>query len=348
MQIVHHLTSLSYEDTQSVILSPESQSGTFLRSLSQRFEESKNHFKPRSGFLRPQDEGMTDAEAVAAFRNGNLATFLSAVWNLHPIALYYLNEHFLETFVIEGHRLLAAHAQLFLELKTIMFVRSTGFQFRDREDILRELFPADLEKVLLARRPGITTLAESEATFVKDCAARRECLLRESANEVALQALKEKYEWQGFVQKIMSYVQKHFVDLVGKEVSNCFFVIYDCKMLTNIDCRESSKWNKALATAPSPTAGAGSASPAASPIYTSSATWVLASSANATVYASVRSASRAATDITAYIANNAATTDATTYYTANATICPATITTVNTAVIKHERHKPSPNIQKRS
>jgi hypothetical protein len=245
VQIVHHLTSLSYEETQSIVLSQESESGAFLRSLSQRFEESKNHFKPHSGFLRAQDEGMTDPEAVSAFRNGNLATFLSAVWNLHPIALYYLNEHFLETFVIDGHRLLAAHAQLFLELKTIMFARSTVFQPCDREEILRELFPTDLEKILLARRPGIKNLAESEVTFIKECNDRHESLLNASANPALMQALKEKYEWQGFVGKIMSYVQKHFVDLVGKEASQYLSLSPLCTDLSRLPRKcamERSSW----------------------------------------------------------------------------------------------------------
>lgn len=148
-----------------------------------------------------------------------MATFVSSVFGSQDVGFYHLNEYFLDTFVVDGNRLLKTQAQLLLDLKTQAYISATTNGERGREEILEDLFPRDLEQRLLSRRPGAKQLAPSEQEFVQRAGNRRKALIEEPGTEDALAALPVKYIWEDFLRDISSYVSKNFESIAGEAVS---------------------------------------------------------------------------------------------------------------------------------
>jgi len=130
-----------------------------------------------------------------------------------------LNEHFLDTFVADGNRLLKSQAQLLLDLKTQAYISAMANGGRSRDEILEDLFPDNLEQLLLQRRPGAKQLAPSEADFIIRARSRRDRLLADSNDEEAITALPDKYLWEVFLRDVSGYVSKNFDTIVGNPVS---------------------------------------------------------------------------------------------------------------------------------
>lgn len=90
---------------------------------------------------------------------------------------------------------------------------------RSRDEILEDLFPDNLEQLLLQRRPGAKQLAPSEADFIIRARSRRDRLLADSNDEEAITALPDKYLWEVFLRDVSDYVSKNFDTIVGNPVS---------------------------------------------------------------------------------------------------------------------------------
>lgn len=147
-----------------------------------------------------------------------MATFVSSVFGSQDVGFYHLNEFFLDTFVADGNKILKVQAQLFLDLKTQAFISATSTGERSKDDILEDLFPADLEQRLLHRRPGAKQLAPSEQDFVLRAKNRRKALLEEPTSDDAIAALPEKYSWEEFLKDVSSYISKNFETIAGEPV----------------------------------------------------------------------------------------------------------------------------------
>lgn len=118
------------------------------------FDHTKKVYSIHEPFLVPGDLGLIDPAHISTIRKANLATFVSSVFGSYDVGFYHLNEYFLDTFVGEGNRLLKSQAHLFLDLKTQAFISAQGFGQVERERILEDLFPTDLEERLLERKGG--------------------------------------------------------------------------------------------------------------------------------------------------------------------------------------------------
>jgi hypothetical protein len=147
-----------------------------------------------------------------------MASFVSSIFGTQEIGFSEMNDHFLDTFVPEGGRLLKVQGALFLELKTQAFIASMNSKERSRTELLYELFPDDLEQRLLARRPGTRQLAPSEADFVKRARSRREILLGDINNPDAVHSLPDKYHWEDFLRDLSSYISKNFDAISHQQV----------------------------------------------------------------------------------------------------------------------------------
>ena len=164
----------------------------------------------------------TEQAHVETIRKANLATFVSSVFGSQDVGFYHLHEYFLDTFVADGGRLLKSQAQLFLELKTQAYISALSHGERSREEILEDLFPADLHERLLSRRPGAKQLVPSEADFLLRARNRSRALLEESMTQEAIAALPEKYIWEDFLRDVSGYVSKNFATILGTPVSLIF------------------------------------------------------------------------------------------------------------------------------
>ena len=148
-----------------------------------------------------------------------MATFVSSVFGSQDVGFYHLNENFLDTFIADGNRLLKSQAQLYLELKTQAYISAVQNTDRSREEILEDLFPPNMEEILLKRRTGAKQLAPSEAEFIQRARNRRRALLEEATNSDAIQKLPDKYLWEAFLRDVSAYVSKNFEAITGISVS---------------------------------------------------------------------------------------------------------------------------------
>lgn len=175
-------------------------------------------YSSKKPFLSPTELDLTEPSQIDIIRKANLASFVSSIFGTQDISFAELNDNFLDVFVPEGSRLLKVQGALFLELKTQAFISSLNNEERTRTDILFELFPDDLEQVLLSKRLGNRQLAPSEADFVKRARSRRDIILNDINNEDAMKALPDKYHWEDFLRDLSSWISKNYDTINSQQV----------------------------------------------------------------------------------------------------------------------------------
>ncbi|MCJ1259131.1 TTAGGG repeat binding factor [Lignoscripta atroalba] len=214
-QILNSLAKATFPEIITIVTDPDSDPGETYATLKGLFDHTKKVYAIADPFLNPYELGLVDQAHIDTIRKANLATFVSSVFGSQEVGFYHLNEYFLDTFVADGNRLLKSQAQLFLDLKTQAYISAMSNGERTREEILEDLFPADLEERLLSRRPGAKQLAPSEADFLQRARNRSKGLLEEPDTEEAIAALPDKYVWEDFLRDVTSYISKNFEMIVG-------------------------------------------------------------------------------------------------------------------------------------
>lgn len=118
-----------------------------------------------------------EPEHRATIRTTNLATFVSSVFCGHDVGFIELNDHFIKTFTPDGAPLEKEPGELYLNLKTQMYLSAVSQeeQERTREDILEDFFPNGIEELLEDRHLD-TPLTDTEIEFVKSFNSRRDFL----------------------------------------------------------------------------------------------------------------------------------------------------------------------------
>lgn len=178
----------------------------------------------------------------STLRKVNLATFLAATLGLLEAGFFHLNEAFLSVFcplnnldpansmsnmsptnmnlqsnvnTIIGDKvgkIFKPQASLYLDLKTQAFISGLVAGERSREAILEDVFPTNLEEILLKRR-GVKTLLPTELDFVTRCKSRKETLLKSETDNFS-----EHYEWFAFLKDLFDLVCKDMSILIwGKK-----------------------------------------------------------------------------------------------------------------------------------
>ena len=148
-------------------------------------------------------------------RKANIATFVSSILGAHDVSFYHLNEHFLETFVPLGHRLLKWQGAVFLELKTQAFISALMNSDAGAQRMLDQLFPHDLDSQILTRHPDAPSLSPSEQDFVDRCRSRRSYLLFDPSANDGFSSLPKKYQWADFVREFASSVSKNVDSIIS-------------------------------------------------------------------------------------------------------------------------------------
>jgi hypothetical protein len=179
------------------------------------FDQTKKLYT-HEAFLSADDLKLDTPEHRSTIRKVNLATFVSSVFGSQEVGFFHLNEHFLDTFVPDGGRLLKSQGSLYLDLKTQAYISAMSTNERTKEEILEDLFPEDMANILLARRPGAKQLTPSEQDFVGRLRHRRNHLMQiqDDSN------LSEKYVWQDFLKEVSWYVSKNHEQIVAQPVSS--------------------------------------------------------------------------------------------------------------------------------
>lgn len=103
------------------------------------------------------------------------------------MGFYELNDHFMESFVPDGGELQKEPGQLYLNLKTQMYLSALSSEEQEKttEETLNDLFPANLAEILRARHPQME-LTQAELEFINDSNARKQYLQNDSGDETTI------------------------------------------------------------------------------------------------------------------------------------------------------------------
>lgn len=205
-QILNTLGRGAYMDAISIATQPETDQGQAFQILMSLFEQTKTIYASEDAFLSAKQLGLNiNREFSVIVQKTNLATFVSAVFGAAKVGFFHLNENFLDTFVVENGKLLKPQGALFLDLKTQAYISAMGQVEQSQKEILDDLFPEDIDKILLTRKINSKVLAPSEVDFVSRCKRRREHL----ANMDPKEDLSLKYSWLAFVRDLSEYISKN-------------------------------------------------------------------------------------------------------------------------------------------
>jgi hypothetical protein len=151
-----------------------------LKSL---FDQTKKFYSPYAPFLSADDLHLDEPSHRATIHSANLATFATSVFGGQDVGFYELNDNFVETFSPDGAPLEEVPGQLYINLKTQMFLSAVlqEEQEKTKEDLLDDFFPANLDDFLSRRHLG-TPLSQSEVDLVASAKARRELLMNETSD----------------------------------------------------------------------------------------------------------------------------------------------------------------------
>ena len=204
-------------------LKPDSEPGSTFGTLKDLFTHAKKVYSQTEPFLDAHALRLVDNAHVDTVRKANMATFVISILGSQDVGFYHLNEYFIDTFVPSGHQLLKTQAEIFLELKTQAYISAVMNSQRGREAIVEELFPIDMEKKLLERRPEAKQLSPSEKDFAQRAQNRRKVLLDEPDTVEAMRLLPQKYVWADFLKEVSTYISKNFDTIANEPVSTLTF-----------------------------------------------------------------------------------------------------------------------------
>lgn len=90
-----------------------------------------------------------------------------------------MNDNFLNIFAPDGQALTQEQGEIFIDLKTQMFIAAATSESQDMSnaETIETLFTDELESELTSRHPGIS-LADSEVDFLRLAQERRQYLAR--------------------------------------------------------------------------------------------------------------------------------------------------------------------------
>jgi hypothetical protein len=178
------LSEQTLEDTVATLTSdPDSEItkeyGVLRRAFDlQRRQLSHPHDAPR--FLDAGKLGVKD-QTREVIRIANLASTCASIFGTNEITLEEVNNNFLHIFIPEGGTLSHDAAELYLGLKTQLFLAVLeGDMEKPKDQILDEIFVVDVEHSIQAHHPYLP-LTTSELDFIANAKARKGMLLIASA-----------------------------------------------------------------------------------------------------------------------------------------------------------------------
>ncbi|KAK0888525.1 TTAGGG repeat binding factor [Friedmanniomyces endolithicus] len=208
-QLIHTIAKASYHQIQDLMRGNETEEGQAYITLKNLFDQTRKVYSRETPFIDAIAIQMFQPSQQELIRKANIATFVSSILGAHDVSFFHLNEYFMETFVPSGHRLLKWQGAIFLELKTQTYISAIMNSDGSPEAMLDELFPPDLDALILTRHPDAPSLSPSEQDFIDRCRARRSYLLAEPTTEDAVQELPKKYQWDDFVREFAPCISKN-------------------------------------------------------------------------------------------------------------------------------------------
>jgi hypothetical protein len=262
----------SYTETIEIITKPESELGQAYQTLKSLFDQTKKIYSQQNTFLSAEELNIRESEHREIIRLTNLATFGLSVFGGQEIGFYDLNDHFIETFTVHGEEFAKVPGELFVNLKTQMYLSTTSQegQEKSKDDILFELFPAAFDHALQRRHP-LTPLSQSELEFLAALNERRELLLNRSDGTDSIRksqssiqglatnqvdALSEQFTWEDFLSAISKHLRIDYQPLIAPYMkrhaltapnpSKIEFIVQSMEAIDSIEIDISSDMQRAV------------------------------------------------------------------------------------------------------
>ncbi|KAI0861361.1 telomere repeat binding factor-domain-containing protein [Xylaria cubensis] len=183
---------------------------------SQRRQLSHSQEAPR--ILDAGKLGIKD-QTREVIRIANLASTCASIFGTNEITLEEVNNNFLCIFVPEGRTLSHDAAELFLGLKTQLFLAVLeGDLDKPKDQFLEEIFVIDVEQSLQAHHPHIP-LSISELDFIANSKARKVMLSIASMPADSVYALSKQFTYEAFLDTLSTYLNDN-IDRIQAQVSS--------------------------------------------------------------------------------------------------------------------------------
>ncbi|KAK4574585.1 TTAGGG repeat binding factor [Recurvomyces mirabilis] len=207
-QLIQTIAQANYAHIQDLMTGTDTEEGQAYTALKSLFDQTRKVYSRETAFIDALAIQMFQPSQQESIRKANIATFISSILGAHDVSFFHLNEYFMETFVPSGHRLLKWQGAIYLEMKTQTYISALMNSDGKPDAMLDELFPNDLDALILTRHPDAPSLSPSEQDFIDRCRARKNYLLAEPMEE-AVRELPRKYQWGDFVREFASCVCKN-------------------------------------------------------------------------------------------------------------------------------------------
>lgn len=211
------------QQTIRIIKQPDSELGQAYSTLRSLFDASKKIYSTDEAFLSADDLNMKLPAQRTTIRITNLATFLSSIFGGGSVGFYALNDNFIDAFTSEDEPLHKEQGDLYLSLKTQIFMSATAQPLKTnkgpqeyvspsgtstKQELLEYLFPHDIDELLRGRHPEHPPTS-SEVDFVKTSCARRDDLLN-AAGDASI----ESVSWEEFLLSLSAHLSLEYKSLI--------------------------------------------------------------------------------------------------------------------------------------
>ncbi|KAI1411248.1 telomere repeat binding factor-domain-containing protein [Hypoxylon sp. FL1857] len=176
--------------------------------LKTAFDSQRKLLSDTHPLLYPEQLNVTN-QTREVIRVINLATACASVFGTNELGLEEINDHFLRIFVPENQEVPRDTAELYLGLKTQIFLAVLETeQGKAREQLLEDLFVTRLENALQEHHPNLPlTIVEHE--FVESARARKAMLWNESGDIDSIQALSKQFTYEAFLDGLSTFLNDH-------------------------------------------------------------------------------------------------------------------------------------------
>ncbi|KAI2632484.1 telomere repeat binding factor-domain-containing protein [Hypomontagnella submonticulosa] len=209
IDIITAWSEQSLEDTIAT-LSGESDSDiakeyTLLKTA---FDIQRKQLSDVHPLLYPEHLNVTNGTREV-IRVVNLATACASVFGTNELGLEELNDHFLRIFVPENQEVPRDAAELYMGLKTQIFLAVLeNEEGKAKDQLLDDLFVTRLERALQEHHPNLP-LTAAEQEFVANAKARKAMLQNESTDIDSIQALSKQFTYEAFLDNLSTFLNDH-------------------------------------------------------------------------------------------------------------------------------------------
>jgi protein TBF1 len=224
------LSQQPFDDAIQAIRDQDTDTGKAFKSLKAIFEHTVELYSEPGEYLSTDNLDLREQEDQVTVQFANLAMGCLGAFEDKPSALSRLHSNFLEIVVPEAGSLSGTVSELFLSLKTQVFMKALaeeGSQ-KPKDQLAQEIFLGGLEEKLRSRSADLE-LSPTDQGFLASIDIRKDMLLVEMGDETdgrmfvkftALDllscmliprsdSLSQKYPIEDFLQSLNTYLQSH-------------------------------------------------------------------------------------------------------------------------------------------